>query len=1219
MKRLFFIPLVMLVVFSCQNESTTNSIEKERPIQPWVFRSVMDDQPRMITAALEQDLYVSYYTQSGALYKAWKGLVNFEGAVYNTAHGPQPTAVGDAYLMNKYKEPWQLMRGGSEVEASYDYKGHRFKDGHVELMYALKDASSDNEVMIYEQLESNRDDNGGLHFERVFTTEGLPTDYQVAWTGNISSVVDKSQITCNGSLEFLSEETRDFEGKEYLDFDVKLVLENDSPVRLDVKLLEPVHLDPNLDDGFTEDESSLPIGAKLIGKNDCKTCHNTTKYTVGPSYMDIAKRYEHTDENALMLTNKIKNGGTGIWGKQVMTPHPEIPDADIKEMVNYIFTLAEFEGEKSKEDTATESIQSVELKSEDLIPGAMTRIFDIPKGVTTIPANLENKTPIMAGMIPNFDNISGGDFIDLEDDFALLSNGYLHIEESGTYNFRLWSDDGSKMYLHDQLIIDHDGLHGTSMKQGKINLDAGYHPFRIEYFQGGGGKFLSWNYRPDSEEEWRVVPSSKITHHKDDHRMIGGLTLPMSVVTKIPGNGYALEDVHPSFDVSQARPIDFTPKVGGMDFMSDGRLLVSTWDTEGTINIVDGLDKNDPDQITVKEIASGLAEPLGISVVNDRIFVVQKQEITELVDTNGDDVIDEYRSFCDDWGVSSNFHEFSFGMTHKDGHIYINLATGIMPGGAGMKNQHPDRGSTLKVNVEDGSMEKIANGLRTPNGIGLGYNNEIFVADNQGDWLPSSKIVHVTKGDWFGSRAVDFEGTADKTEKKPVVWLPQDEIGNSPSTPLALNVGPYQNQMIHGEVTHGGIKRVFVEEVEGQLQGCVFRFIQGLEAGVNRLVWGPDGDLYVGGIGNPGNWQQNGKLWYGLQKLSYNETSTFEMLAVRAFSDGMEIEFTQPLKEGDGWNPADYEIRQWYYLPTADYGGPKLDNKALTIKSANVSDDRKKVFLELDGMKEDHVIYVRLKNHFVSVEENSLWSSEAWYTLNQIPKDKEGFKTKSDIVFADNKLTPYEESQGWELLFDGESYAGWRGYKKDAVSDVWLIEDGTMSLDTTQEPGGRWFIEGSNDIITDGQYENFELNLEWKIQNCGNSGIFFLVQELDEYHEAYFSGPEMQILDNVCHPETNNPTHRAGDLYDLIECKFFAVKPAGEWNKVRLIVNQGKVEHWLNGYKMLEYELWTDEWNQMIANSKFKDWPMAKTKKGHIALQEHDDKVWFKNIKIKQL
>jgi cytochrome c len=338
--------------------------------------------------------------------------------------------------------------------------------------------------------------------------------------------------------------------------------------------------------------------------------------------------------------------------------------------------------------------------------------------------------------------------------------------------------------------------------------------------------------------------------------------------------------------------------------------------------------------------------------------------------------------------VSANFHEFAFGLLYKDGYFYGTLATAINPGGASTKPQIPDRGKVLKINKETGTFEFIATGLRTPNGIGFGVDNEIFIADNQGDWLPSSKIIHLQPGAWYGSRSVDFEGTAGLTETQPVVWLPQDEIGNSPSQPAKLNVDPYKNQMIHGEVTHGGIKRVFAEKINGQYQGVVFRFTQGLEAGINRLIWGPDGSLYAGGVGSTGNWGHTGKLQFGLQRLTYNNKPAFEMLAVRARSNGLEIEFTQPLKEGTGTKASDYNVRQWYYKPTGDYGGPKLDDKSLSIRSVNVSADRKKVFLELGGMKPKHVVYIRLnRNTLTSASGLNLWSTEAWYTMNNIPSE----------------------------------------------------------------------------------------------------------------------------------------------------------------------------------------------------------------------------------------
>lgn len=1209
--RYFLFLFFTLTLIQCVSDQGPKQVERERPIEPWVFRSVMDNEPRMITLALNRDLYATYQATTGTLRKAWKGIVNFEGAVYNTAHGPQPGTVGDAYIIDTSHHSWSLLKGGKEVPSIFNFEGHRFKNGQVSLLYSLTDDKG-TKTNISEQVEAYRDVNAGMLLERRFQVENLPRDYSIRWTGIISSVVDRSNISCDNELTFISEEPVDFNGREYYNYLASLDLNNEKPVSLDIKLGIPIHLDPNLDDGFGKDQSLLPLGARLIGQNDCKTCHNLNKQTVGPSYLAIAKKYPHSDENTILLSNKIKNGGTGIWGNQVMTPHPEIPDADLKEMVNYIFSLAAFEGVDEQKEIATEFIDNVEVDEGSLIPGSVVRVYNIPNNVKAIPADLDKRKAFMAGVLPNFDNISAGDFKGLEENFGMLATGFIEIEEDGEYAFRLWSDDGSKLYLHDELIIDHDGLHGTSMKQVSLRLKKGFHPFKLEYFQGVGGKFLSFNYK-DKEGKWQVIPQTMITHQASDHQFIGDLNLPMSIVTKIPGDGQALQAVHPGFDLFQARPDEFNPKVGGMDFTRDGKLLVSTWDKNGSVFILENVNATNPDSIKFRQIASGLAEPLGLTVVDERIFVLQKQELTELIDEDGDGIIDVYKSHCDDWGVTSNFHEFSFGMTHKDDFLFLNLATGIQPGGAGMENQHPDRGSTLAISIEDGSVQKIASGLRTPNGIGLGYDRELFVSDNQGDWLPSSKILHVTEGDWFGSRAVDFEGTAHLEEKPPLVWLPQDEIGNSPSTPLYLDIGPYTNQMIHGEVTHGGIKRVFVEEIDGQLQGCVFRFIQGLEAGINRLTWSPEGDLYVGGIGNPGNWQQSGKQWYGLQRLRYNGNSAFEMLTVKARSDGIEIEFTQPLKEGDGWNPEDYELKQWYYLPTAEYGGPKLDETILDIKSVSISEDRHRVFIETEGLKEDHVVYLRLKNHFVSENEQSLWSTEAWYTLNKIPADKEGFKTEAPESLPNNTLSQTELSQGWELLFDGKTINMFHTFNQEGVGNKWTVADEAIVFDPERTGQG-------GDIITNREFENFELQLEWKISNCGNSGIFFNAVEGEEYCCPFLTGPEMQILDNTCHPDSRYRTHRAGDLYDMIECRFVTVNPAGQWNKVRIMVDEGETEFWLNGYRVVNFTMFDESWAKMISKSKFKEMlDFGKFKSGHIGLQDHGDKVWFRNIKIREL
>lgn len=206
-----------------------------------------------------------------------------------------------------------------------------------------------------------------------------------------------------------------------------------------------------------------------------------------------------------------------------------------------------------------------------------------------------------------------------------------------------------------------------------------------------------------------------------------------------------------------------------------------------------------------------------------------------------------------------------------------------------------------------------------------------------------------------------------------------------------------------------------------------------------------------------------------------------------------------------------------------------------------------------------------------------------------------------------------QQQDNWISLFDGTSLSAWRNFKSDSTGSAWKIENGTLVLDTKSgEKGG--------DLMTKETFENFELVLEWKIDSCGNSGVIFNVVEDDKYNQVWETGPEMQILDNTCHPDAKIIKHRAGDLYDLISASPETVKPAGEWNEVRIVSNNGSYEFFLNGTAVVNFSMHTPEWDQMVANSKFKDMPdYGKASKGHIALQDHGDKVWFRNIKIKRL
>jgi len=220
----------------------------------------------------------------------------------------------------------------------------------------------------------------------------------------------------------------------------------------------------------------------------------------------------------------------------------------------------------------------------------------------------------------------------------------------------------------------------------------------------------------------------------------------------------------------------------------------------------------------------------------------------------------------------------------------------------------------------------------------------------------------------------------------PVLWLPQNEIANSPSNPVLLEEGTFADQMLFGDVTYGGLQRAYLDEVEGQKQGVAFRHTAGLEAGVNRTLVGPDGALYVGGIGEAGNWSESGKLRYGLQKLVPNGESVFDMTSVEITEAGFDVTYTEPLSDETVAGIADaYELQQWRYVPTQQYGGPKVDEESLLVTGATVSEDRRTVSLTVDGREPGHVVHLRSPRSFTAADGEELWSTEAWYTANVVP------------------------------------------------------------------------------------------------------------------------------------------------------------------------------------------------------------------------------------------
>jgi hypothetical protein len=205
--------------------------------------------------------------------------------------------------------------------------------------------------------------------------------------------------------------------------------------------------------------------------------------------------------------------------------------------------------------------------------------------------------------------------------------------------------------------------------------------------------------------------------------------------------------------------------------------------------------------------------------------------------------------------------------------------------------------------------------------------------------------------------------------------------------------------------------------------------------------------------------------------------------------------------------------------------------------------------------------------------------------------------------------------KGFKKLFDGKTTKGWHSYNKATVGSAWEVQDGTLHMNPKTKGA-----DGGGDLVTDKEYGNFHLKYDWKVAPGANSGLIFFVHEDPKFGQTYLTGPEMQVIDNDGHKDGKITKHRAGDLYDMLKSTSEPVKPVGEWNKAEIISDNGKLTFMLNGVKIVETTLWDDNWKALIAGSKFKTWQGFGTyKTGKIALQDHGDEVWYKNITIKEL
>ena len=464
-------------------------------------------------------------------------------------------------------------------------------------------------------------------------------------------------------------------------------------------------------------------------------------------------------------------------------------------------------------------------------------------------------------------------------------------------------------------------------------------------------------------------------------------------------------------------PHGLMAETGGLAFLPDGRLVACF--IRGEVMLYT------PETKQWKVFATGLHEPLGIHVVNKSEFIVmQRPELTRIKDTDGDGVADLYETLTDDFGISGNYHEFNYGpVQDSKGNLYIALNTASQGGSVRpeirgtlnplgrdmsqgiyeMYSVVPYRGWVMKLPAGSNKLQPYASGMRSPNGMGFDLKGNLFVTDNQSDWVETSTLYHVEEGKFYGHPASlvwqkGWEGKnpfispvaeLDNMRTKAAVLFPQGIMANSPSQPLCDvtqgKFGPFAGQLFVGEMNRDRIVRVMLETVAGELQGACIPFIdgQGLRKGNNRLAFAPDGSLWVGQIAF--GWAGD----QGVQRIVFNGNLPADVQMMNLTKTGFDITFTQPIDKKQALNTGNYNFRHYYYKyqrKTKNAGADNTDQQdvqTVAVKNITISADGRKVSLVLGELKPGYVYELKLGD-ITTAKGQALDNQLICYTLNNL-------------------------------------------------------------------------------------------------------------------------------------------------------------------------------------------------------------------------------------------
>jgi cytochrome c551/c552 len=453
-------------------------------------------------------------------------------------------------------------------------------------------------------------------------------------------------------------------------------------------------------------------------------------------------------------------------------------------------------------------------------------------------------------------------------------------------------------------------------------------------------------------------------------------------------------------------PKEIYLEVGGLATMPDGRLAVST--RRGEIWIIENPYQSANHQVHYKRFASGMHEVLGLAYRDGAFYCSQRGELTKITDTDRDGIADLYEPFYQ-FDISGNYHEYTYGpVFDKNGDMLVTLNLAWVGFGEGKFAKW--RGWLVKIHP-DGTLEPYAAGLRSPAGYSINLDGDIFYGENQGDWVGSGRVTHLAKGDFAGNPgglkwakepnspfrltleeiqdngAPMYEAAAKvKNLKLPAVWFPHAIMGISTSDVLQDTTrgkfSPFPGQYFVADQGQSKIMRMGLEKVNGVYQGFCINYREGFQSGILRERFGLDGSMFVGMTSR--GWGSTGKDDFGLQRLIWNGQMPFELQDIQARPDGFELSFTQAVDVNSVKKAASYALRSYIYKYQHQYGSPIIELKPLKISGLEVSADKRKVRLVIDGLRQYFIHEFKLEG-IRNESGDPLLHETAYYTLNQIP------------------------------------------------------------------------------------------------------------------------------------------------------------------------------------------------------------------------------------------